>query len=60
MIKNFGYLEGRVPKINILIRACPITTNGNSNLSKMSSTKTKSSQIENSKDQIFVYKYLIF
>lgn len=49
-------LRKTFPKINILIRACPITTNGNSNLSKMSSTKTKSSQIENSKDQIFVYK----
>ena len=49
-------LKKTFPKINILIRASPITTNANSDLSKISSTKTKSSQIENSKDKIFVYK----
>ena len=49
-------LKKTFPKINILIRSSPITTNVNSNLSKISSTKTKSSQIENSKDKIYVYK----
>ena len=49
-------LKKTFPKINILIRASPLTENVNSNLSKISSTKTKSSQIENSKDKIFVYK----
>jgi hypothetical protein len=49
-------LKKTFPKINILIRTSPITTNVNSSLSKISSTKTKSSQIENSKDKIFVYK----
>ena len=49
-------LKKSFPKINILIRSTSIDRSSNSNLSKASTSKTKSTQIENSKDKIYVYK----